>query len=888
MQVKIKRERLQADLLALKHMYGSNLHLKKAASDVTTTPFPILVSSSLDAPASAEVYDISSLKVIVTIRADIDDMDLGKEQVAVDVVSSELPTLLQSSIAHQLHAAWKKHSLNEGSASSLHLDFIFKHVQQNFLALITSMPEFLEPYQTVNTDGATVRRYALVNPDNQVQFDSQAWRAPQRASAKVEQQQQLQTAQTSEFHPASGIIQAAASQDDVATATSRKPTSNASAGIQPAHTSACSLAAASASRLSNDDFPAGIKSAVTYMQRRYINGLNWITSPTNSSSTDAHATSELPETAAKAVCAFDLTMQPTDPAWDAKQLQSLKLQGSMDAEYPKVGSFRLQLHPEQHFLTERACSIMDQLIVGEARQHAGRPGAMQQLVRFVDNRAGMLFHEAEDIVLEASRRRRQQHTQPQTDPRSHAPPPPAAPGSRSAQEASAADCQASSDAASPEASHAQTAAAQEQPNAVASNANALHGKEHDMTADLADDLAADFGGASLNLTPNTAGNSAELHGHDTEETWSDSQWDSSASYTAHEQQTSESDYQHDSFDADDVPHSGGTAATNGDAPDRNAVQLHLQELRLDNVDALEALKLSVQMVCTRCPATSDMAFASDAVSSGSQQGRGGSIQVWAQCSRCHQDWSARLTPRLVHAHSNVLATLCSLGCSPLDLLPSLMAAQCSNCSAAASLRNAQVGVPCSRACSACHTTMSIHFQTAAFITSASSSASLGKTRAQRHRQKAGTGAKAGPDPALVVGQPLPYMGTCKHYHHSHRWLRFPCCGRRFACDLCHEEQTDGHEMKWAQRMVCGYCSTEQALGEQCKHCGKRIARSSRGALGAVTTHWQGGEGCRDKKTMDRRDAAKYRNSKHKSVSKKATRVGKEGAARRQRGQKADK
>ena len=45
-------------------------------------------------------------------------------------------------------------------------------------------------------------------------------------------------------------------------------------------------------------------------------------------------------------------------------------------------------------------------------------------------------------------------------------------------------------------------------------------------------------------------------------------------------------------------------------------------------------------------------------------------------------------------------------------------------------------------------------------------------------------------------------------------------------------------MKWAQRMVCGYCSTEQPLGEQCKHCGKRIARSARGAIGAATTHWQ--------------------------------------------------
>ncbi len=417
------------------------------------------------------------------------------------------------------------------------------------------MPEFLEPYQSVNTDGATVRRYALVNPDNQVQIDSQAMKAPPRASAKIEQQQQqLQTAQASECQPASGIIQDG--QDSTATAASRKPTSNASAGIQTAHTPTFSKAAASASRLSSDDFPAGIKSAVTYMQRRYSNGLTMIPSPTSSSSADANTTSELPETAAQVVCAFELTMQPTDPAWDAKELQSLKLQGCMDAEYPKVGSFRLQLHPEQQFITESACSIMDQLIAGEGRQHAGRPGAMQQLVRFVDNRAGMLFHEAEDIVLEAGRRRRQQHTQPQTATRSHAPPPPAAPKSRSAQEASAADSQASSGSASPEASRAQTAAAQQQPKAVASNSNALHNKEHGMTANLADDLAADFGNASLNPAPNTAGNSAELSGHDTEETWSDSQWDSSASYTANEQQTSESDYQHDSSDADDVPHSG--------------------------------------------------------------------------------------------------------------------------------------------------------------------------------------------------------------------------------------------------------------------------------------------------------------------------------------------
>ncbi len=40
---------------------------------------------------------------------------------------------------------------------------------------------------------------------------------------------------------------------------------------------------------------------------------------------------------------------------------------------------------------------------------------------------------------------------------------------------------------------------------------------------------------------------------------------------------------------------GGAAATTAEAPDRNALQLQLQELSLDNVDALEALKLSVQV-----------------------------------------------------------------------------------------------------------------------------------------------------------------------------------------------------------------------------------------------------------------------------------------------------
>lgn len=45
----------------------------------------------------------------------------------------------------------------------------------------------------------------------------------------------------------------------------------------------------------------------------------------------------------------------------------------------------------------------------------------------------------------------------------------------------------------------------------------------------------------------------------------------------------------------------------------------------------------------------------------------------------------------------------------------------------------------------------------------------------------------------------------------------------------------------------------------------------------LVVYREGGQGCRDKRRLDRRDKAKYRGSKHKTLSKKAYRVGQEGA-----------
>lgn len=36
------------------------------------------------------------------------------------------------------------------------------------------------------------------------------------------------------------------------------------------------------------------------------------------------------------------------------------------------------------------------------------------------------------------------------------------------------------------------------------------------------------------------------------------------------------------------------------------------------------------------------------------------------------------------------------------------------------------------------------------------------------------------------GESLPKNGACSHYKHSYRFFRFPCCGKAFPCDICHD------------------------------------------------------------------------------------------------------
>lgn len=103
-------------------------------------------------------------------------------------------------------------------------------------------------------------------------------------------------------------------------------------------------------------------------------------------------------------------------------------------------------------------------------------------------------------------------------------------------------------------------------------------------------------------------------------------------------------------------------------------------------------------------------------------------------------------------------------------------------------RNTQVGVPCNRACSACYTHMSLTFQGAAFVLPprTDTQSSSAKSHKKSHGDRQGQGKGRAGEKALVLGEPLPDLGVCKHYHNSHR--RAVCLALNmplsFACVAC--------------------------------------------------------------------------------------------------------
>ena len=313
------------------------------------------------------------------------------------------------------------------------------------------------------------------------------------------------------------------------------------------------------------------------------------------------------------------------------------------------------------------------------------------------------------------------------------------------------------------------------------------------------------------------------------------------------------------------------------SPAHRGTQLRMSGMSLRGVGVAAASRVVLNIQCTRCGsvaaapvtlhgarvpaagdvrdgATSDAATADDDVPADRHQ-------QW--CAKCSLLLTVALRPALLHATAggDVIGYIDSTNARVAGLQDSSLLATCLDCGAVATFDS--VVPPCmlEATCRSCYLRLRVAAKAFSVETVATASAMSALPSPPR---------RAAPQ-RIAAGKPLPDNGACKHYKHSYRWLRFPCCGIAYACDTCHDERSD-HPHEWATRMICGMCAREQPWSnEVCVSCGARMGRAA--GAGSSARFWEGGGGQRNRALLSRKDPHKHKGSSAKTTSNKASRVG---------------
>ncbi|PRP79134.1 hypothetical protein PROFUN_11690 [Planoprotostelium fungivorum] len=299
----------------------------------------------------------------------------------------------------------------------------------------------------------------------------------------------------------------------------------------------------------------------------------------------------------------------------------------------------------------------------------------------------------------------------------------------------------------------------------------------------------------------------------------------------------------------------------GSSTAHRGTQIYFTELNMVNVGLVECTVINIVLQCARCRTQVQISLSPEHSNGGSP------FSFGQECQKCSAAHTAVFRSEAMHENSKIVGYLDLVECQPLDLLPCNYQMNCMSCSSVQTLKKLPHGGDENHFnCQSCH---------------ARGSLSLGGPKFQRVRiarplpTNIVIKKKKEKDPSTTgirVGQPLPDEGACQHYKKSKRWLRFPCCDRAFPCDICHDNHnTDGHEMKWANRMICGFCSREQPYSDKPCVCGASMTS------GAAHHFWEGGKGCRNVLRLNRNDSHKHKNQ-NKTQSQKDKRVGQKGAA----------
>jgi uncharacterized CHY-type Zn-finger protein len=307
---------------------------------------------------------------------------------------------------------------------------------------------------------------------------------------------------------------------------------------------------------------------------------------------------------------------------------------------------------------------------------------------------------------------------------------------------------------------------------------------------------------------------------------------------------SEDDESSDTYDSDEElsdDEEGGTVVP--DDPVRGVPQagvlLSFPYLELYGIEVLKLASVSITVKCDRCKTVADI--------TNIQPKKGESaVPKIESCQKCTNGMSASYRGELMHANSVRAGFLDLDGCTIVDLLPSRFIPTCSECSAdyAAPGLVSVRGDTTMSMCRECHHKMYFKIPDVKFLRVSSAGADRPDRPLPRKKAKENLG--------IVAGQELPRRGCCRHYSKSYRWFRFSCCYKVYACDRCHDAEAE-HPNEHANRMICGFCSREQAYRpEDCQFCHSVLVGKKGGGF------WEGGKGMRDKVRMSRKDPRKYK------------------------------
>jgi uncharacterized CHY-type Zn-finger protein len=307
---------------------------------------------------------------------------------------------------------------------------------------------------------------------------------------------------------------------------------------------------------------------------------------------------------------------------------------------------------------------------------------------------------------------------------------------------------------------------------------------------------------------------------------------------------SEDDESSDTYDSDEEfsdDEEGGIAVP--DDPVRSVpevgVLLSFPFLELYGIEVLKLASVSITVKCDRCKTVADMKNIQP------QKGETSAPKT-ESCQKCANEMSVSYRGELMHANSVRSGFVDLDGCAIMDLLPSRFIPTCSECStdySALGLVSVR-GDTTLAICRECHHKMSFKIPDVKFLRVSSAGADRPDRPLPRKKVKENLG--------IVAGQELPRRGRCQHYGKSYRWFRFSCCCKVYACDRCHDA-VEEHPNEHANRMICGFCSREQAYRpEDCGFCRSVLVGKKGGGF------WEGGKGTRDKVRMSRKDPRKYK------------------------------